>query len=65
MHHIMMLWQHLDLLPTLVVQGYQHSLPNNIILLEVHDLNKIWLVDLVIYDGHVKVFHRLPHVKAF
>jgi hypothetical protein len=44
-----MLWQrHLDLLPTLVVQGYQHSLPNNIILLGVHDLNKIGLVDLVI-----------------
>jgi hypothetical protein len=36
------------LLPTLVIQGYQRALPNNITLLGVHDLDRIKLMDLVI-----------------
>jgi hypothetical protein len=35
MHHIMMLWQDLELLPALAIQGYQHTLPKNIALLGV------------------------------
>jgi hypothetical protein len=47
--HIMMLQQqHFDLLPTLMVQGYQHSLTNNITLLEAQDLDKIGPTNLVI-----------------
>jgi site-specific DNA-cytosine methylase len=49
MHHIMMLQQqHLELLLTSAIQGYQHALLNNITLLGAHDLDKIGLMDLVI-----------------
>ncbi len=49
MHHIMMLQQqHPKLLPTLVIQGYQCALPNNITLLGTHDLDMIGPVDLFI-----------------
>jgi hypothetical protein len=48
MHHIMMLCQHPYLLPTLVVQSDQNSLPKNIILLSPQDLDKNGLIDLVI-----------------
>jgi len=36
------------LLPTLAIQGYQRSLPNNITLLGVLDLARIGPIDLVI-----------------
>jgi hypothetical protein len=48
MHHIMMLWQHPYLLPTLVVQSDKNSLSKNIILLSAQDLDKNGLVDSVI-----------------
>jgi hypothetical protein len=43
-----------NLLPTLVVQHYQHSLSNNITLLKVVDLAKIAPIDLVFlgWPGH-------------
>ncbi len=45
---MMLQQQHFDLLPTLMVQGYQHSLTNNITLLEAQDLDKIGPTNLVI-----------------
>jgi hypothetical protein len=48
MHHIMMSWQHPELLPILTMQGYQNALSNNITLLGAHDLDMIGPMDLVI-----------------
>jgi len=49
MRHVMMLQQtYSHLLPTSAIQGYQHSLPNNITLLGALDLASIGPIDLVI-----------------
>jgi hypothetical protein len=42
--HVIMLEQHPILLSTLIVQGCQHSLPNNITFVNVQDLNRIGLL---------------------
>jgi hypothetical protein len=64
MWHVMMLQQRYPhLLPTLTIQGYQHSLPNNITLLG----RQIWqgLGQLIwsFMDGHAKVFHKQVWAK--
>jgi hypothetical protein len=45
---VMLYQQHPILFPMSIIQGYQLSIPNNITLLKVQDLDKIGLVDLVI-----------------
>ncbi len=47
MHHVMMLQQqHFMLLPTLAIQGYQHSLPSNIKLLRAPNSTRIGPIHL-------------------
>jgi hypothetical protein len=50
MWHVMMLQQRYPhLLPTLAIQGYQHSLLNNITLLGALNLTRIGRINLVIF----------------
>jgi len=66
MWHVMMLQQkYPHLLPTSTIQGYQHSLPNNITLLGALDWAKIEPIDWSFLDGHAKVFHRWVWVEDF
>ncbi len=61
-------WQHYpNLLPTLIVQGYQCALLNNIILLKTLKLVRFGPTNLVISRWlHVRIFHNLIiHAKDF